>query len=1013
MAIALACLAGCSGSSGSPPACDRIDPPASAADAGLPDDTVWGFVDLHTHPAIERAFGGRMIWGRAIDDAPVSAVELPVIDSCPVETHDPNASSPLDHAVGTLVFPHVAQVASFAHGPVGDLTYRRSDAWPNARDVIHQQMNIASIRRAYEGGLRLMFAATTHNQVIGALLGGPNFLNGFVPDPGADYDSARAQLELIQEMVERNSSWMGIARDPKTARKLIHDEGKLALVLSLEMDGLRPGDVERLSGDFGVQHVFPVHLIDNDVGGTAATSPLFNSATAAVSAIYRSDGQPQRFIEVAGTTGYSRSLGWPGELTALTPAPLYVNLGTIPYERYTPLCYEPLGYCAGAAAQHTSFIEVGQQNAKGLCSTLEACATQPHPGIARIRDFMHEKLMVDVSHMSDLSVADALSAVSPDPTAPDGYPLIASHGDISHLCDSESAPSGCVDTSPPDPGNERSLRADYARTLISRHGVLGLGSGTGTYRGRTVIEARGGPLLSLSPSGPRSGCVAKPNAQGAPTPGCRLVPDPEGAPMSGPVARLEVQTVGGLAIDYANPSPNSHAFLRVELDPPASNHFQHRIIMQPIDCTPEACSGAVDLGFEDQDIGTASPGTVTPAGGGPSFSIGACTALDCAKAGACGSVPYTVDHIDSVQIQWVDLACDLECQQRSNTVGQDQRCSGGGAPRWTVDQASVVAVSGGVATPLATIGTGGSDPVAVLDGSRSGLTLYARGDRPSANADVPATGHLLKITMTPSGATLQGATSLEAGANVCVALRKQVNGECVAAPVPGAAAIECPDGWSEMNHRGTWAGGTTLYTFARATVPEASICGVDVAVLDWDRSNPTWTVDEIKVEAIEDPVGHWIRRYAAISKYVAGGKLGSIGFGTDFNGLNGLTDISELPMPAGTLAPSVCPAVAGGGGAPDAGPRALAPMRLRHADGSLGGKVLIEERGLATYGLLADMVGIVAAYPGCGQDVYDSLMLSAEATIRAWEAIVDPSAPPRPALPSAGFNCGSVPGLGQ
>ena len=107
-------------------------------------DAVWGFADLHAHAGIESAFNQRLIWGTALDPQPVSGSQLPMIDPCPVETHDKNAASPLDHKVGSLVFPQLAHQSSFAHGPVGDLTERLSHAWPNARDIIHQQMNVSS-----------------------------------------------------------------------------------------------------------------------------------------------------------------------------------------------------------------------------------------------------------------------------------------------------------------------------------------------------------------------------------------------------------------------------------------------------------------------------------------------------------------------------------------------------------------------------------------------------------------------------------------------------------------------------------------------------------------------------------------------------------------------------------------------------------------------------------------------------------------------------------------------------
>jgi len=51
---------------------------------------------------------------------------------------------------------------------------------------------------------------------------------------------------------------------------------------------------------------------------------------------------------------------------------------------------------------------------------------------------------------------------------------------------------------------------------------------------------------------------------------------------------------------------------------------------------------------------------------------------------------------------------------------------------------------------------------------------------------------------------------------------------------------------------------------------------------------------------------------------------------------------------------------------------------------------------------------VVDQVPGCGPGVHDSLMLSAEATIRAWEAIVEPDAGfagiPLPSPPGV-FDC--------
>ena len=328
-----------------PPACRTIAPLVRA-----PSGVVWGFADLHAHPAIEVAFGGKLIWGTAMDPGPINAAELPAIAPCPVETHDPISSSPIDRNVGAQVFPELSRLCGFAHGPVGSIGFRPATAWPNARDIIHQEMNVSSIRRAYEGGLRLMIAATTDNQAISALLAGPNVDDGFVPNPKADYLSARAQLTLIQDMVEQNATWMRIAKAPREARKII-ESGRLAIVLSLEMDGMDSDDVEELDRDFGVRHMFPIHLVDNAVGGTAANGDLFNAASSVVSSIYRSDHAPIRYMDIAPTTAYPKTMGWPVAIGTLTPAPLYASLDPIHYASYAGLCYEPLGACAASQSE--------------------------------------------------------------------------------------------------------------------------------------------------------------------------------------------------------------------------------------------------------------------------------------------------------------------------------------------------------------------------------------------------------------------------------------------------------------------------------------------------------------------------------------------------------------------------------------------------------------------------------------------------------------------------------------
>lgn len=995
-ALVLAVCAGCGQTEPTPPpACEPISP----KEPGLGDDVVWGFADLHAHPAIEKAFSGALIWGTAIDDAPINAAELPRIAACPVETHLTAATGPLDRAVGEQIFPEVANIAGFAHAPVGTAGERPTHAWPNARDVVHQQMNVASIRRAYEGGLRLMFASTTDDQVIAALLTGPSFVDGFVPRKGLDALSAQAQFELIRDIVRRNQNWMGIATTPTEARCLIKS-GRLALVLSLEMNGFTSDDeLTNLVGQ-GARHVFPIHLIDNANGGTAANSELFNAASAAVSQLYREDGKRMQYMNIVPTGEFAPSLRRPSALYTLDP-PLYVDLQDVPYEWYQGLCYEPLAACQREVAEpRTSFLELGAQNLKGLCTTAAECASGARPGAANILAMMKldAGVMIDISHMSARSALETLNLDAGFP-----FPLIASHGDVAHLCRGLAPDAGCVPEL--EAPTERAVDVDVARALVARNGVLGLGTGLGVYDGRAVLTASGVPLLRFEPGGAHAACVQMESVAGG-ADGCAPARLVDLADAGTALDALHIETVGGVSGHQGNAQP----FARIELrDPVGDERFQHHVVMVPLTCSATGCEATADLGTRSQLTAAAT----------------SCEPLQCG-GGTCTADAYTVDDIEDVSLQWLFLECGIECQRDAGASVAARQCANTWndpqAPHWTLNEVHLTGARNlATVAELARLGPKVPAPMATLGSARGTFSIYARGDRPSVNTTVPASGQLLKVSLTSGGLNpLLGASAQQVGANVCVAVRQKVGGTCQALPPPPAGARECPDGWVSINQRGEWKFGLRLDAFVRVADASA-VCGLDVAMLDW--AGKPFEIDEIQIAQIEDPVGHWIRRYAQVSRFAAGGRLGAVAFGTDFNGLNGVTDISEFPVPAGALEASACPAdgpfvpfnpaVCPAKNLPAPG-RALplAPLRLRNADGTLGEEVRIDERGLATYGLLADFVAIAKAYPGCGTDVHDSLMLSAEATLRAWEDIAEPGQHPgRTPLPARPFACGTPPGV--
>src|SRR5262249_37077486 len=134
---------------------------------------LWGFADLHTHPASHLAFAanengeGGLFWGKPglrLEDAPAS---LPTdLSACDGDKHAGADEDYIRSETRKLIVSSMNQLTGFSHAAKGwpDFT-----DWPHALSVLHQQMHISWIRRAYDGGLRLLVASVTDNQTLAML----------------------------------------------------------------------------------------------------------------------------------------------------------------------------------------------------------------------------------------------------------------------------------------------------------------------------------------------------------------------------------------------------------------------------------------------------------------------------------------------------------------------------------------------------------------------------------------------------------------------------------------------------------------------------------------------------------------------------------------------------------------------------------------------------------------------------------------------------------------------------
>jgi hypothetical protein len=260
---------------------------------------VWGFADTHTHPVNDLAFGGNVVQGSlyARDGSPFSS--------------DSYRRTAIPHMFENINLSQFGPVEGLIVGNavLGATRAQRSgypemQGYPAFNQMLGQQMYGEWIRRAYDGGLRLMSALAVNNWLASShplkkqLLG--------TSQPEDDKGSGDVQVADVKAWAARpeNSTWVEVAYTPAEARRII-SENKLAVVLGLELDVLgnfipnghfsKPGvtvvmpddnhpaeqraliaaELDRLYAQ-GVRQVGPFHYVSGVWGGCAMFQRLFN-----------------------------------------------------------------------------------------------------------------------------------------------------------------------------------------------------------------------------------------------------------------------------------------------------------------------------------------------------------------------------------------------------------------------------------------------------------------------------------------------------------------------------------------------------------------------------------------------------------------------------------------------------------------------------------------------------------------------------------------------------------------
>jgi microsomal dipeptidase-like Zn-dependent dipeptidase len=354
-----------------------------------PDATVFGFADMHSHAFANLAFGGRLVWGDAWSP---SGGAPDALRSCEPLHGLGGLGDIIGNALGGHLGHNVQGWGSFA-------------GWPNFDSYTHQQMYYEWLKRAYDGGLRLLVVHAVNNKVLCEFGGGS-------PADCDDMVAVDRQIQAAKDMEafidgQPGGGWFKIAYSAADARRIINGGG-MAVVLGIEVDELfgcgvnsttcTPETVAQQLDYYygqGVRHVFPIHVFDNAFGGAALYNDLFNYGNKKVAGAFFTPRD-------CAAEGYS-------------------------YKPQSNFLIGLLGTFLGLGNPDPHPEIVAECNNRGLTGL----------GASFIRQLMRKKMIIDVDHMSATTADAALSIVEEQ-----GYPVVAGHTGLSIVSMGQKAHEG-------------------------------------------------------------------------------------------------------------------------------------------------------------------------------------------------------------------------------------------------------------------------------------------------------------------------------------------------------------------------------------------------------------------------------------------------------------------------------------------------------------------------------------------------------------------------------------------
>lgn len=424
-----------------------------------------GFADMHTHPMSHLGFGGMVMFGAP--DVEVLMLQRPdgrpfcarsdrrpaTLQEALVQHHrQQHGSVNHDLGCGNIVRHEIIKEIEKElpeHPPEDDHGFRN---FPHRAAVTHQQMWVDWIRRAHQGGLRVMVALAVNNTLLAKAVDARTMIH--------DKESVALQLTEMRRFVDRHS-FMEIALNARQLRDIVA-RGNLAVVLGVETDDFGDLALRRARGEvitnatvrreldelfnLGVRYILPLHFSNTPLGGYAIKDPLFalssKQYTNAFANVQENCGDGIQFI-----------------LERWSPNIIDANV----------LRAAGLGYIIDTQPNYpTPRRGCGHINALGLTPL----------GVSAMNEIMNRGMMLDIDHMSRRAIEGWVQPVSGRrtegvfeiATARD-YPLNSGHnGPIPGECGASTA-------SNPQDCHENARTHQQYQTIRKLGGMTGIGHG--------------------------------------------------------------------------------------------------------------------------------------------------------------------------------------------------------------------------------------------------------------------------------------------------------------------------------------------------------------------------------------------------------------------------------------------------------------------------------------------------------------------------------------------------------